>query len=413
MSGELRLCASGVLCLILLSLNVNAKDLRLVEEMQSPELRHETSRYNGVVYRYGDGEDAFRCVLCPPSGVRPSAKKVVPVVVHIPGNGEIGDPIRQFRQRRIFEHVMSPAFQKANPCYLLAISPPQSATTLHGGMPGQPSARQRMMHDMISSVIAAVRSPGIDPGRIYVTGFSYGGSGAYALALHYPGEYAAVVPIASLPPLPEYFCPENPGCFWHFHNEGDYAESGMAVGDVESFRDRVNAAGGDFRIGTYPSNSHDAWTAAWSEGEVWKWMFSKSKEAERMASSALTGAKCSASCPGQDGCGPERVVDGLDNTCYRPARCFGKGDWWMVELARPVIGNVAIYSGGAHGELRLSGVSAEVSMNGKSWTPAGTFLKRNGVCTFSRSSKFRFVRVRAQNDLESFSLRRMTILQSR
>ena len=40
--------------------------------------------------------------------------------------------------------------------------------------------------------------PKVDLNRLYITGFSYGGLGAYALAQHFPGTFAAVVPIAAL-----------------------------------------------------------------------------------------------------------------------------------------------------------------------------------------------------------------------
>ena len=122
--------------------------LRLVEEMQGAELRQETGKYRAKVYRFGEGGNAFRCILFPPSG-KVASKKRVPMIVHIPGKGERGEPIKQFRQRTIFDKVLSAKFQKSMPCYLLAISPPESVSTLHGGMPGQPNGVQRTMHDMI------------------------------------------------------------------------------------------------------------------------------------------------------------------------------------------------------------------------------------------------------------------------
>ena len=103
---------------------------RLVLEQQSEELRRETAKYRAKAYRYGEGEGAFRCLMFPPSG-RNYTRKGVPMVVYIPGCGERGDPIRQFRQRAVFDKVLSPEFQQKSPCYLLAVSPPESARTLH------------------------------------------------------------------------------------------------------------------------------------------------------------------------------------------------------------------------------------------------------------------------------------------
>ena len=387
--------------------------LRLVEEMQGAELRQETGKYRAKVYRFGEGGNAFRCILFPPSG-NVASKKRVPMIVHIPGNGERGEPIKQFRQRTIFDKVLSAKFQKSMPCYLLAISPPESVSTLHGGMPGQPNGVQRTMHDMICAAADVAKNPAVDRNRIYLTGFSYGGSGVYALALHYPGEYAAAMPISSLPPLPEYFCESCPGSFWHFYNEGDYFKQGIKPKDVETFRDMVNSAGGDFRIGSYAEEGHDAWTSAWHEDEAWKWMFSKDLGNTQLAGFALAGAKCSASVSGKDvGCGPERAIDGLDSTFYEPKGGFSCGDWWMVELSKPMAGRVVLYSGDEKGGSRLSNAVVEVSANGKNWKRAGAFLKKAGTCSFNQAGKFRFIRVRAQSSSGEFRLRRVAVTRSK
>ena len=385
---------------------------RLVLEQQSDELRRETAKYRAKTYRYGEGEGAFRCLMFPPSG-RNYTRKGVPMVVYIPGCGERGDPIRQFRQRAVFDKVLSADFQKKSPCYLLAVSPPESARTLHGGMPGRPSALQRTLHDMIVAAAESVTAPRVDRDRIYLTGFSYGGSGVYALALHYPGEYAAAMPIAGLPPLPEYFSADAPGNFWHFHNEGDYERHGISPKGVEKFRDMVNAGGGDFRIGTYSADKHDAWTSAWREDEAWKWMFSKRLGGKGPAGSPLAGAKCSASVAGQGaGSGPERAIDGLDSTYYMPKGGFSAGDWWMVELSSPTAGSVSLHTGDSKGEWRLSNAVVEVSMNGKTWTRAGAFQKKDGACTFKRTARFRFIRIRAQSNCGDFRLRRVSVTRA-
>ena len=166
----------AILLCALAFLSSNGDVLRLVEEVQGAELRQETGKYRAKVYRFGEGENAFRYILFPPAG-KVAAKKSVPMVVHIPGNGERGDPIKQFRQRAIFDKVLSAKFQKAMPCYLLAISPPESVGTLHGGLPGQPNGVQRAIHDMICAAADVARTPAVDRNRIYLTGFSYGGSG--------------------------------------------------------------------------------------------------------------------------------------------------------------------------------------------------------------------------------------------
>ena len=44
---------------------------------------------------------------------------------------------------------------------------------------------------------------------------------------------------------------------------------------LDAFADKVRKQGGDFRIGTFPNEGHNAWDAAWKEDAMWDWMFSK------------------------------------------------------------------------------------------------------------------------------------------
>jgi poly(3-hydroxybutyrate) depolymerase len=79
---------------------------------------------------------------------------------------------------------------------------------------------QAAIHRFIIDVSRVQKKPKVDLGRVYMTGFSYGGNGAYALGQHFPNDFAAVAPIAALPPLIEYFAKERPGNWWHFTTRG-------------------------------------------------------------------------------------------------------------------------------------------------------------------------------------------------
>lgn len=189
------------------------------------EAKADMARYSLKAYENVDEKNPLKAMLFTPKPVGMSA---LPMVVYIPGNGELGDVERQFRQKAIFARVTSSAFQEKYPCYLLALSPPKTATTILGGMPGHPTALQKAIREFVLDVCRLQKRPRVDLSRLYLTGFSYGGIGAYALGQHFPADFAAVVPIAALPPLPEYFSKEHPGNWWHFHNEGDYSRHGIA-----------------------------------------------------------------------------------------------------------------------------------------------------------------------------------------
>lgn len=71
----------------------------------SAEAREQMERYSLKALENGDATNTVRGLVFTPKG---GAAR--PMVVYIPGNGEIGDVARQFRQRAIFERVTSAEF---------------------------------------------------------------------------------------------------------------------------------------------------------------------------------------------------------------------------------------------------------------------------------------------------------------
>lgn len=417
MSGAHLLWRIGLAVTLALALSPSSAETaeapaaKLLRMSPKPDLKAEMTRYGLKGYVYSNGTDTIKGLHYAPQ-VRGSNR--LPMIIYFPGSGEIGDPIRQFRIRTLFDLVTSPEFQRRHPCHLLALSPPETAGTLLGGLPGQPTRLQQLTHDFVKALVR-LRSLAIDGDRLYVTGYSYGGSGAYALATHYPGEFAAVLPIAGLPPGLEYLDKSHPGNWWHFYNEGDSVGQHVILKGLRCFSEATNAAGGDFRIGSYPEEAHDAWTKAWRDETVWDWMFSKSLKPRKPSTKAellnLAGSICTASVPGADlSSGPERVTDGLDATGYRPSLDFTRKDWWMVRFPYPIAGKVELVSGDRQGKARLVRGIAEVSTDGTSWERAGSFSAQTGRCTFTRKARFSYLRVRPSADrIPPFLLRRLKV----
>jgi predicted peptidase len=118
----------------------------------------------------------------------------------------------------------------------------------------------------------------IDRSRIYLTGVSMGAELSWLLAKQNPRLFAAFVPICGRGPwwadFPKVAGELNQLPIWAFHGDQD------SIIPVSSSRDLVQSvkdAGGDIRYTEYPGVDHDAWTQAYKDQELYKWLFAQRK----------------------------------------------------------------------------------------------------------------------------------------
>ncbi|HYF61552.1 MAG TPA: alpha/beta fold hydrolase [Herpetosiphonaceae bacterium] len=144
----------------------------------------------------------------------------------------------------------------------------------------------------------------VDRARVYITGLSLGGGGAWIYAKNHPDLVAAVVPICGTESSAGYGALAGIP-LWAFHSEGDQtvtydkttAKLKVITGfDPEPTRPKDNqlpgyTAGFDgekwvWRLGqaeppagqnpiltTYEGADHDAWTRAYGNQALWDWLF--------------------------------------------------------------------------------------------------------------------------------------------
>jgi len=108
----------------------------------------------------------------------------------------------------------------------------------------------------------------VDPSRIYLTGLSRGGYGAWRLAIQNPDRFAAVVPISGGGAVP-YAKKLKDVPTWVFHGAKD-----RVIPLVESQRmvDALREADGNVKFTIYPEAGHDAWTETYDNPELYKWL---------------------------------------------------------------------------------------------------------------------------------------------
>jgi predicted peptidase len=120
----------------------------------------------------------------------------------------------------------------------------------------------------------AFRKYPVDRSRVYLTGLSLGGYGAWDLAIRYPHYFAAVAPICgggiaravgAMRAIPT----------WVFHGLKD-----DAVPEDESARmvAALKAAGGNVKYTVLPEGGHvDAWVHAYGEAGLFDWFLQQRK----------------------------------------------------------------------------------------------------------------------------------------
>lgn len=224
-----------------------------------------------------DGEPArFRYRLLRPANVEPG--QAYPLVLFLHGAGERGsDNLAQLKYLPTW--LAEPDLRERHPCFVVA---PQCRAD-HQWAPYDWSAKKSsplapsLMTDLVAAVgavDAVVAAEPIDTGRIYLTGLSMGGYGAWELAARMPQRFAAVAPIcgggdetqaAKLVGLP----------IWCFHGADD------KVVPVERSRTMVaaiKAAGGELKYSELPGVGHDSWTPAYRESDLLDWLFQQRRQ---------------------------------------------------------------------------------------------------------------------------------------
>lgn len=159
-----------------------------------------------TVLKKPDGaiEATYRYRLVEPAPVAiadPGAR--VPLIVFLHGSGERGSDNRA-QLVHFAGACASDSFQAKAPCYVLAMQCPANETWCPIDIKAMREKGEtvkfakeptRAMRALIQAIDEVMATKAIDPRRVYLTGLSMGGFGAFDLAARRPELFAAVVPI--------------------------------------------------------------------------------------------------------------------------------------------------------------------------------------------------------------------------
>ncbi len=200
----------------------------------------------------------------------------VPLVLFFHGAGERGsDNVRQLNNGmpQLFAYV-----EKKNlPVIIIAPQCPSEKQWVDvpwdgdsHTMPVKPSESMRLAMDLLDR---SLRRLPVDLKRVYVTGMSMGGFGAWDILQREPALFAAAIPICG---------GGDPKLAGRIRNVPVWAFHGGADPIVKTTRSRdmtaaLKKAGGRPAYTEYPGVGHDAWTQTYADDAVMDWLFAQKK----------------------------------------------------------------------------------------------------------------------------------------
>lgn len=114
----------------------------------------------------------------------------------------------------------------------------------------------------------------VDPSRIYLTGLSMGGYGAWTWGQGSPDKFAAIIPICG-GGTPSNACVLKNKPIWVFHNVDD---GDVNVSNSRDMVDALKKCGSTLvKYTENPTGGHDAWTKAYKDPALFAWLSEQKK----------------------------------------------------------------------------------------------------------------------------------------
>lgn len=117
----------------------------------------------------------------------------------------------------------------------------------------------------------------VDTSRVYLTGWSMGGAGAWRLSSDYPKRFAAVAPVCGKAQL-KYVEHLRNTPVWAFHGARDMI---VPVSESQKMIDALKNIGGEARLTIYPDTDHETWQQTYSDPQFYEWLLEHSTKRSR------------------------------------------------------------------------------------------------------------------------------------
>lgn len=230
----------------------------------SPSARAEEPKSGLLTRTVKVGAATYNYQVYVPAKLREQTK--LPVIVFLHGIGQRGEG--GFVPAQGSANAMMRSYLEQIPAIVLLPQCPR-------GHYWHDAEIERMVTESLRQTVAEF---GGDEGRLYLTGVSMGGFGAWHLASKFPGKFAALVPICGGSTLiaADRFTPIARGVgrtpVWVFHGAEDRI---VPVSESRGIVAALKAAGGDVRYNEYAGVGHNVWLNVLAEPELLPWMLAQ------------------------------------------------------------------------------------------------------------------------------------------
>lgn len=198
-----------------------------------------------------------------PSRYREGRRRKWPLILFLHGAGQRGHDLEQTKK-----HGIPKIVEEQTDFPFITVSPqcPPDFWWI---------TKLEALNTLLDEVIAAYA---VDANRIYLTGLSMGGYGAWHLAAQYPERFAAIAPVCGggmwLLGFPEKVCALAQVPVWAFHGAQDTV---VKLEESVKMVETLKACGGTARLTIYPEADHDSWTETYDNPKLYKWFLRHSR----------------------------------------------------------------------------------------------------------------------------------------
>lgn len=186
------------------------------------------------------------------------SNKTWPILIFLHGSGERGNDLKGISRHGPFK------LAKEGQEFPFIMVAPQLDNDDYWG------AYTETLNSMLDDLL---EDYSVDPNRVYLTGISLGGNGAWLWSLANPTRFAAVVPICGTG-LYWYARRLSKTPVWAFHGADDEV---IPVKESIDMVEQINRAGGNARLTIYNNIGHNSWDNAYNDPKLYEWILKQKR----------------------------------------------------------------------------------------------------------------------------------------